>query len=375
MTPIERTELNLIEENNKNSISNFIYKSIPDSLDSCLNSFKKLHQSRKIYSKDEIILSNIHPQSSDKEILKFISQFVKVVKVNIKKNKIKTKKGGYKIKNKGICYVKFSDSVDLEKLLIHNGKHLLRGRYIYFKEFYRKTQSLEDIEKRCWFCFSNPNIERHLILYNFQHFYLAYPKGPIDLFHILIIPKFHIKNYLEITPDLDLELNFITNTLRKFFIDNSLEYIIYERSLPYKIEQQKHMILNFVGIPKDLSFCVFDNFTAFFKREKVKYNSYNTNEWKIFDAKKMINSREKNIDIDEIYYNYIEIPTGINLGKSEKRMRLFIPHVKNDHKYFVDFVRYVICDIIQKKGNNNWKVILNFFCLDFFQIIYLLLGL
>lgn len=56
-----------------------------------------------------------------------------------------------------------------------------------------KIQKEEQSDKDCWFCFKN-NIDRHLIFKETEHFYLALPKGGVNDFHFLVLPKEHIAN-------------------------------------------------------------------------------------------------------------------------------------------------------------------------------------
>ena len=55
----------------------------------------------------------------------------------------------------------------------------------------KREENKNQTENPCWFCFNNPNIEKHLILDIGKHSYAAMPKGPISFSHILLIPKDH----------------------------------------------------------------------------------------------------------------------------------------------------------------------------------------
>jgi RNA recognition motif-containing protein len=347
MTPIER--LDLIP---KTDILNNIFKNVPDNFDLLFSTFKN-YESKKIkINRDELYLGNLDRDLKYEDIFEFLSQFGKLD--NLIMNYMKNKNDGRRDKKSknlfsGFCFVKFKDEQIHDKLIKNSNLYSLRNRKVIFSEKLEKIQTLEDIEKSCWFCFNNPNIEKDLIVIDFRHFYLAYPKGPIDNFHLLIIPKFHIKNYLDIPEELNIELDYIIKVLRKFYSDNKMDYVIYEKYLPYKDEKAKHMLLNFVGINKDFSFEIFDKINDYLSKEKIKYEIFNSNEWNLSDTK---------INEEEIFYHYIEIPSGIKLGNEEKRMKILIPHLLNlNTKFdFTDYSRLLICEMIGKKQNINWKV-------------------
>jgi len=325
-----------------------IYKSIPDNLDLLFSTYKKYETKKIKFLKDELFVSNLDRYLKYDDIFDFLNQF----------GEIKDLKLNYKVtdKNKkffaGNCFVKFKDLSKHDQLIAKSNQYSLRGRKVIFSERIQKIQSLDDIEKSCWFCFSNPNIEKDLIIYDFKHFYIAYPKGPIDNFHLIISPKLHIKNYLAIPEDLLFELDFILRNLKKFYSDNNLEYIIFEKNLPYNDEKAKHMILNFIGIKKDLSFDVFDRTLDILKKNKLKFETHDANEWDIQNLK---------YEKPDCNYHYLDIPSGLVVGKIEKRTKFVIYHEnRNNEKNkidFSDFSRMIICDVIGKKENINWKVI------------------
>ena len=50
-------------------------------------------------------------------------------------------------------------------------------------------------------------IEKHLIAYEGANLYVAFPKGPVNERHVLIIPKAHVASYLHLSPEAREEFN------------------------------------------------------------------------------------------------------------------------------------------------------------------------
>jgi len=332
-----------------------IYKNIPNNLDLIFSTYKK-YESKKIrFVKDELFVGNLDRYLTYDDVYQFLSQFGEILELKLNfSNKGFEKNGrGNKKVFAGNCFVKYKDLNIHDKLMAFSNQYSLRGRKVIFSEKVQKIQSMDDIEKSCWFCFGNPNLEKDLILYELKNFYIAYPKGPIDNFHLIVAPKFHIKNYLNIPNDLYNELVYIIKVLKKFFIDNKLEYVIFEKNLPYNEEKAKHMILNIVGIKKELSFEIFEKTFDCIKKNKLKYESHASDEWNLGDLKK---------ENPECFYHYLDIPVGLSVGKNEKRTYFLILHdegkMNNANKKvnYSDYARTIICDIIDKKENSNWKV-------------------
>jgi hypothetical protein len=65
------------------------------------------------------------------------------------------------------------------------------GRPLTINWKMKKVKPDQDENKKCWFCFSNPEIEKELIVEVRDHFYVAIPKGGIVEEHFLLIPKEH----------------------------------------------------------------------------------------------------------------------------------------------------------------------------------------
>jgi diadenosine tetraphosphate (Ap4A) HIT family hydrolase len=98
---------------------------------------------------------------------------------------------------------------------------------------------LED--KDCWFCYDNPNIEKHLIIWTTSNFYVALPKGPVTDDHLLIVTKKHISSQVEIFKDPKLAEEFLE--IKKKITDHLGSYLVFERYVPFKFSKAEHFNL------------------------------------------------------------------------------------------------------------------------------------
>jgi len=110
------------------------------------------------------------------------------------------------------------------------------------------------IDRDCWFCYDN-NIDRHLIFHESQNFYCALPKGPICDDHYLIVPKTHIGNQVEIYQKEQMEeLNEIKKMVISHLKEKKMNFLIFERFIPFKFQKAVHLNLQIIGFPYEFGF-------------------------------------------------------------------------------------------------------------------------
>jgi hypothetical protein len=310
------------------------FREVNENLDTVItpkNAFKDIN-----IIKEEIYLGNIHHDLVYDELYEFLSKFGELEFVNM----INDHKGKFQ----GYAFAKFKNLSVHDKLIKQSNYYSLKGRKLVISEKIEKKQTLEDIERMCWFCINNPMIESELILKEFNDFYLAYPKGPITNFHFLVIPKHHIRGYLNLIDTQKKELDEILTKIKKLLSDNDLDYVIYEKNLPYKEEVSKHFILNILGINKELSFNFLDICVEYLNENNVKF--------KEFDQATPL----ERITGKDNYYYYMDIATGLQFGKSNVRTKLFL-EIKGSHKsVFNDHPRILLCNLLDAEERVNWKV-------------------
>lgn len=301
-----------------------------------LNKTKYTDKKFKI-STEEIYVGNLDRNLSYDELYEFLKRFGELDHVNMicdNRNRFL-----------GYAFVKYKNTLLHKDVIKNSNEYSLYGKKVTIGEKLEKQISLEDIESKCWFCYNNPNIESELILKDFTEFYLAYPKGPIDLFHFLILPKKHIGSFLELNNNQKEEFISLLTVITRLINDNNLDYLIYEKNLPYKDSAAKHMIINIVGISKEYSFSFLDEMQSLFNNYKLKYREYDSNK----SITELVSKGS--------YYHYIDAPTGIQFGRSGVRAKIIIDFQQNDKdkKEFLDYTRMIICNLIDKEERINWK--------------------
>ncbi|XP_055380214.1 CWF19-like protein 1 homolog [Condylostylus longicornis] len=119
---------------------------------------------------------------------------------------------------------------------------------------YKKARMEIDLEK-CWFCLSSPNVEKHLIVSIGNNFYVAFPKGPLNDFHVLILSITHIQSSSLLTSSDWKELENFKKALKNFFKSKGLTTCFFERN--YKTA---HLQINAVGLEKHLDWKIKHSF-------------------------------------------------------------------------------------------------------------------
>ena len=119
----------------------------------------------------------------------------------------------------------------MNEILNNNGKDEFNGRIIRVAVYIPKDQLIKDSNNdasktnnmrnnsiaECWFCYdNNEKLERKFIIKDFNYFYLAYSKGPIDKYHFLIIPKMHISSYVSLSKDEKIECEMIIQLVKDY---------------------------------------------------------------------------------------------------------------------------------------------------------------
>ncbi|CAO1299250.1 unnamed protein product [Diamesa hyperborea] len=102
-------------------------------------------------------------------------------------------------------------------------------------------------QEKCWFCLSSESIEKHLIISVGDNFYIALAKGPLNNYHVLILPTQHIQSAAQLSEDHFQELELFKRALKKYFESKDMVAIFFERN--YKTS---HLQINAIGIAKDM---------------------------------------------------------------------------------------------------------------------------
>jgi RNA recognition motif-containing protein len=330
LKPVNKMQLSELNDLSGTEHTPDVFKLVSEKLQDLLT-----QKNKKIkISKEELYVGNLDRSTSYEEIYDFLKRFGDIEYLNMMNDR--------KDKFLGHCFVKFNNIQLHDNIIKQSNMFSLKGRKVIIGEKVEKDENLEDIEKRCWFCFNNPSIDSDLILKQFTDFYLAYPKGPCDDFHFLLIPKKHIKCFIDLNKTQKKEFTDILQILINLLKDNNLDYLIYEKNLPYKDEAQKHMIINIVGIGKEFSFHFLDHMQNVFNEANIKYREH--------DSKVSLSEL---IQGDSNYY-YIDAPTGIQFGRSGVRTKIIVD-VNKHTKDYNDYPRKIICLLNDTEVRIYWK--------------------
>jgi hypothetical protein len=313
-----------------------------DDLTSLFLAKSSYHDRKLKVSKEELYVGNLDRNTKYDELMEFLRRFGEVEYLKMSYDK--------RGKFLGHAFARFKIISLHDEVISQSGQFSLNGRKVILGEKVEKQITLEDIEKKCWFCFNNPNIDSDLILKEFTEFYLAYPKGPVDDFHFLLLPKKHIPCFLDLNETQKSEFVSILETLTIILKDNNLDYLIYEKNLPYKEDAAKHMIINIIGIGKEFSFNFLDQMELILGQSHLKYKEFDSRT----SIKDMVSQGQVKNNQSGPYYYYIDAPTGIQFGKSGIRTKILVdvhPHTKD----YNDYPRKIICSLIDKEERFNWK--------------------
>eukprot|EP01029_Cantina_marsupialis_P006916 TRINITY_DN17636_c0_g1_i1.p1 TRINITY_DN17636_c0_g1~~TRINITY_DN17636_c0_g1_i1.p1 ORF type:complete len:562 (+),score=188.89 TRINITY_DN17636_c0_g1_i1:175-1686(+) len=192
------------------------------------------------------------------------------------------------------------------------------------------------LQKPCWFCLSNPKVERHLIISVGQHCYLALPKGPLCERHVLIIPIQHSPSVAALPAETIVEMWNYVIALHAFFGENNEMPVIFERFLNAGAATHAHLEL--YPVSKDVSV---DEVVSSFERKanqhRIKFNNL-PQDVGLADA---AGDRE---------YLMLELP-GI-----KRMIHAFGSRLPKDLKQpYFQFGRQVIAEIRDEPSKADWK--------------------
>lgn len=103
----------------------------------------------------------------------------------------------------------------------------------------------------CWFCLSNPEVEKHLIVSIGEECYLSLAKGGLTPHHTLIIPIAHASSTLQLEDATRTEIDRYKQALRKCFDTQQMGVIFIEQNLP-TMHGNVHCVIQVAPVPQDL---------------------------------------------------------------------------------------------------------------------------
>ncbi|KAL3083089.1 hypothetical protein niasHS_010891 [Heterodera schachtii] len=121
--------------------------------------------------------------------------------------------------------------------------------------------------KACWFCLSNAEAEKHLIVSVASHTYAAMPKGPLNDRHLLVMSIGHVQSLVAASVEVREEIFKFRDAYSLFCDRNDEVLCIFERN--YKTE---HLQFQFVPIPKTKSKALRSTFLNLARLKNIEFS-------------------------------------------------------------------------------------------------------
>lgn len=261
----------------------------------------------------------------------------------------------------GYAFIIYVNNQEIHDSILNlNNRVSLNGRKLIFNERVLSNKQtsvlsndLNNNKSTCWFCIENPKIDmKYVININlYTSFYVAIPKGGINEFHFLVIPKSHLQSTSHLSVDDKNELMLIINKIIAYLKSVSCEDVmVYEKLLPFSNYLYKHLIVNIVGIGKDYLLNMKENIlksTSEFSYRTSIVEGINESIGGMFIKDNEFKQKNK--------YFYNLIYPSMSIDSYIIFYSQLIIEIPNDNKENSDLIRKIICLLINKKENINWK--------------------
>eukprot|EP00047_Mylnosiga_fluctuans_P011932 m.23755 g.23755 ORF g.23755 m.23755 type:complete len:561 (+) comp3935_c0_seq1:20-1702(+) len=113
----------------------------------------------------------------------------------------------------------------------------------------------------CWFCLSNPQVEKHLVASVGQHTYVALPKGELTFGHVLLLPIAHVGTLGDLAPEAREEIDKYKDSLRRLFASRGEACVFFERNF-----RSQHLQIQVVPVPQACEDKIGPEFSSQFQR-------------------------------------------------------------------------------------------------------------
>ena len=295
-----------------------------------------------------LLISNLDYNTTEDEIKKYlINKYGSIKNIILLTNKQTNKFNGKAI-------IQFNSINSMTEMLNNNGKDKFNERIIKTVVYVPREQlnTNNDNNKitnintnmrnnniaECWFCYdNNERLDTKYIIHNFNYFYLAYPKGPVDKYHFLIVPKKHISSFVSLSKDEKIECEMIIQLVKDYLYSKEYNYIVFEKNLKYNFTNTLHMLINIVGIDNIL----IDKLNIFTENFLI--------DEKMHDFFVSFNERYLDLYNRNDEYIYINLP---KIYKQKIIRKIIFIKTK---EYKIDYPRKLICNLINKEDRLNWK--------------------
>lgn len=196
----------------------------------------------------------------------------------------------------------------------------------------------------CFFCLSNPDFDKNLIVSIANESYLALAKGPLSQEavikvlgfsgHLLFIPISHVPTYSSDRKDADIASNNILaekqkylQAARQMFENKGFDTVAYEISR----QRGVHISTQIIPVPKDLS-------------EKLQTEFVN----QLQASGLVIKNEPVNHSPDDTYYDYVEIDLFGDYGK-------FHAQIPAGSRFDMTICRQILASVLRLENQVDWR--------------------
>ncbi|CAL1265079.1 unnamed protein product [Larinioides sclopetarius] len=130
----------------------------------------------------------------------------------------------------------------------------------------RKKQNVNVSQESCWFCLTNPEVQKQLLLSIGDHSYITLAKGGLVQDHLLIIPMEHVPASINLSDSAEKEIEKYKNALVNYFHDQEYDVIFFERNFV-----SPHLQLQIVPIPKSRTSGITETIIEFAASQGLKF--------------------------------------------------------------------------------------------------------
>ncbi|GBM55601.1 CWF19-like protein 1 [Araneus ventricosus] len=130
----------------------------------------------------------------------------------------------------------------------------------------RKKQNISVSQESCWFCLTNPEVQKQLLLSIGDHSYITLAKGGLVQDHLLIIPMEHVPSSINLSDSAEKEIEKYKNALVNYFHDKEYDVIFFERNFV-----SPHLQIQIVPIPKSRTSGITETIIEFAASQGLKF--------------------------------------------------------------------------------------------------------
>lgn len=112
----------------------------------------------------------------------------------------------------------------------------------------KKKKNVGVLQEHCWFCLTNPDVQKQLLLSIGDHSYITLAKGGLVRDHLLIIPMEHVAASVNLSETAEKEVDDYKLALIEYFHSQNQDVIFFERNFI-----SPHLQIQVVPIPKSSS--------------------------------------------------------------------------------------------------------------------------